>query len=162
MTECLYCSSHAPAEIDLTQAPLPGNKRRLFFFVGETHEDWPRYSHGVRQAVLQLNTTPGKLAMRRGVTRLCAVLLSARHCTASGMNAGTTAAARPYLPRHPSIACEMRVAEPATLGHAPLLVSDILPAADAATEAQQLCSMSQHACCRIRRAPHHRSLQAEP
>ena len=44
------------------QAALPGRKRTLFFFVGETHEEWPRYSHGVRQAILQLNTTPGDCA----------------------------------------------------------------------------------------------------
>ena len=41
------------------QAALPGRKHTLFFFVEETQEEWPRYSHGVRQAILQLNTTPG-------------------------------------------------------------------------------------------------------
>ena len=58
LTQCTHAESH------VTQVPLPGNKRRLFVFIGETHEDWPRYSHGVRQAVLQLNTTPGKHVMR--------------------------------------------------------------------------------------------------
>ena len=37
-------------------------KRTLFFFVGGVRLDDPRYSHGVRQAILQLNSTPGASA----------------------------------------------------------------------------------------------------
>ena len=42
------------------QPALPAMKRTLLQFVGETHHDIPNYSHGVRQAVMQLNNTPGK------------------------------------------------------------------------------------------------------
>ena len=34
-------------------------KRTLLQFVGETRHDTPSYSHGVRQAISQLNNTPG-------------------------------------------------------------------------------------------------------
>ena len=43
------------------QPPLPARKRTLFFFVGDTRPHMHQYSHGVRQAVMLLNTTPGQL-----------------------------------------------------------------------------------------------------
>ena len=169
MTECTHCSSHAHAEIDLTQAPLPGNKRRLFFFVGETHEDWPRYSHGVRQAVLQLNTTPGKLAMHstwtgnvqcgclQGTAPLQAHTLATLLLLHVHTCSGTHSLHVPcdvLMAKHPHMPCWALLA---------LLASDPLPAADAATYAQQLCILSQCAgCCRICRAPYNRSSKAEP
>ena len=44
------------------QPALPEKRRTLFFFVGDTRPENPKYSHGVRQAVLLLNNTPGDMA----------------------------------------------------------------------------------------------------
>ena len=42
------------------QPALPEKKRTLFFFVGDARLSDPKYSHGVRQAVMLLNNTPGR------------------------------------------------------------------------------------------------------
>ena len=58
---CQLKSANPPASpFHPVQEQLPGDKRTLLFFVGETHMDTPRYSHGVRQAVMQFNATPGE------------------------------------------------------------------------------------------------------
>ena len=56
---CFCCTVLSASDTPGLQPALPEKRRTLFFFVGDSRPYDPKYSHGVRQAVMLLNNTPG-------------------------------------------------------------------------------------------------------
>ena len=56
---CFCCTVLSASDTPGLQPALPEKRRTLFFFVGDSRPHDPKYSHGVRQAVMLLSNTPG-------------------------------------------------------------------------------------------------------